>query len=121
MVDRAHQGDQLFVDDGDQLVRGVDGLEDRLADRLFRHLGDERLGDFDADVGLQQGPLHEGQPFAHVRLGQPAAAAEGPDRRTKVFLKGFKHGCETASRGPVARGASGSMRESHILANSDPV
>ena len=92
MVHRAHQVDQFLMDDADKLVRGVEGLEDRLADGLFGDLGDEILGDLDADVGFQQGPLDQGQPFAHVRLGQPAAAAEGLDRRTEVFLKGFEHG-----------------------------
>ena len=102
MVHRAHQVDQFLVDDADKLVRGVERLEDRLADGLLRDLGDERLGDLDADVGLQQGRLHQGQPFAHVRLGQPAASAEGPDRRTEVFLKGFEHGYPA----PIAWGHS---------------
>ena len=121
MVHRAHQVDQFLVDDADELVRGVEGLEDRLADGLLGDLGDERLGDLDADVGFQQGRLHQGQPFAHVRLGQPAASAEGPDRRTEVFLKGFEHGYKAQSCGAAASGPPLHGAESHILPNSGPV
>ena len=45
----------------------------------------------EADVGLQQGPLHQVQPVAHVRLGQPAASAQGPERREHVFLERLEH------------------------------
>ena len=91
MIHRAHQVDQFLVDDADELLRGIERLEHRLANGLLGDAGDEVLGHGEADVGLQQGRLHQGEPFAHVRLGQPAASAEGLDRRTKVFLKGFEH------------------------------
>ena len=91
VVHRAHQVDQFLVDDADQLLGGIERLEHRFADGLLGDPGHEVLDDREADVGLQQGRLHQGQPVAHVRLGQPAASAEGPDRRTQVFLKRFEH------------------------------
>ena len=37
MVDRPHQVDQFLVDDADQLVGGVERLEDRFAHGLLGH------------------------------------------------------------------------------------
>ena len=93
VVHRAHQVDQLLMDDGDELVRRVQRLEDRFAHGLIGDPGDEILGDVDADVGFQQRPLHQGEPFAHIRLGQASASAERLDGRRDVFLQGFEHGC----------------------------
>ena len=75
VVDRPHQADQFVVDDGDQLLGGIERLEDRFADGLFAHPLHEIFDDRQADVGLQQGPLDELQAVAHVRLGKPAASA----------------------------------------------
>ena len=85
VIDRPHQVDQFLVDDADQLLGGIQRLQHLLADGLLADPGDEVLGDRDADVGLQQGPLHQGEPFAHVRLGQLAAAPQGPHGRTACF------------------------------------
>ncbi len=77
VVDRPHQVDQLLVDDADHLLVGIERLEHRLADGLLADPGHEVLDDREADVGLEQGLLHQGQAVAHVRLGQPALAAQG--------------------------------------------
>ena len=92
MVDRPHQPDQFLVDDVDQLLGGIERLEDRFAHGLIAHPLHEVLDDREADVGLQQRPLDELQAVAHVRLGEPAASAQGPQCRTQVFLERFKHG-----------------------------
>ena len=57
MVHRAHQVDQLLVDDVDELLGRVERLEHRLADGLLGHAGHEILDHREADVGLEQGPL----------------------------------------------------------------
>ncbi len=78
MVHRSHQADELLVDDVDELFGGVERLQNRLADGLLAHSGHEVFDDREADVGLQQGPLHQLQAVAHVRFGKPAATAQGP-------------------------------------------
>ena len=54
-------------------------------------LGHEVLDDRVADVGFEQGLLHQGQPFAHVRFGELALAAQGLERAGQTFLQGFEH------------------------------
>ena len=73
MVDRAHQIDELVVDDADDLLARLERLEDLLADRLLGHARDELLGDFVIDVGLEQGLPDLAQPVADIRFGQTAA------------------------------------------------
>ena len=64
MVHRAHQVDQFLIDDVDELLGGVERLEHRFADGLLAHPAHEVLDDREADVGLQQGPLHQAQAVA---------------------------------------------------------
>ena len=76
-VDRAHQVDQLLMDDADQLLAGIERGQHFFADGLLGDLGHEVLDDRVADVGFEQGLLHQGQPVAHVRFGELALAASG--------------------------------------------
>ena len=78
MVHRPHQVHQFLIDDVNQLFGGVQRFQDRLADGLLADPGHEILDHRQADVGLQQGALHQAEAVAHVRLGKPSASAEGP-------------------------------------------
>ena len=91
VVHRPHQTDQLLMDDVDELLGGIERLEDRFAHGLVVHPVHEVLHDRQADVGFEQGPLDQLQAVAHVRLGEPSAPAQGPQRRTQVFRERFKH------------------------------
>ena len=90
MVYRAHQVDQFLVDDVDQLIGRVEGFQHRLADGLFAHPGHEILDHRQADVGLQQGPLHQLQPVAHVRLGESCPVPAGPVAPNPGFLAAIR-------------------------------
>ena len=54
----------------DKLLGGIERLEHLFADGLLADPGHEILDDRQADVGLQERPLHQAQAVAHVRLGQ---------------------------------------------------
>ena len=85
-VDRAHQVDQLLVDDADELLAGIERSQHLFADGLFGELGHEVLDDRIVDVGFEQGLLDQGQPIAHVRLGELSLAAEGFERTGQALL-----------------------------------
>lgn len=76
VVDRSHQVDELSVDDADDLLAGVERVENLLAHRINGDAVDEVLDDRIADVGLEQRLLHGVEPFAHIRLGQTGFARE---------------------------------------------
>ena len=72
----AHQGDQLLVDDLDDLLGRGQALHDLLAHGALRHLCTEVLGHLVVDVGFQQGHAHFPHGGLDVGLGQFAVAAQ---------------------------------------------
>ena len=78
VIDRAHQVDQLVVDDADNLLIGAQTLQNLLADGLLADAVHELLHDREADVGLEQRLLHQAQTIAHVGLGETGFAAQRP-------------------------------------------
>ena len=70
MIDRAHQVDELLVDDADDLLARVERLQHLLADGLLRDVRHELAHDREADVGLEQRFLDELEPVAHVRFAR---------------------------------------------------
>ncbi len=92
MIDRAHQVDELLVDDADDLLARVERLEHLLADRLLGDALHELADDREADVRLEQRFLDELEPVAHVRFGELALAAERFERGRQTVLEGFEHG-----------------------------
>ena len=91
VVDRAHQVDELLVDDADDLLARIERLEHLLADGLLGDALHEVADDREADVGFEQRLLDELEPVAHVRFGELALAAEGFERGSKAVLEGFEH------------------------------
>src|SRR5262249_43153589 len=92
-VYRPHQGDQLVVDDLDDLLAGIEGTEDLLAERALLHALDEVVGDGVVDVRVEQGFADLLQAVAHVRFGEPAAATQFLQGLAETTLDAFKHGC----------------------------
>ena len=92
MVDRAHQVDELLIDDADDLLARIERLEHLLADGLLGDALHELADDREADVGFEQRLLDELEPVAHVRFGELALAAQGFERGGKAVLEGFEHG-----------------------------
>ena len=91
MVHRAHQVDELLVNDAHDLLARVQRLENLLANRLLGDPRHEIADDRKADVGLEQRFLDELEPVAHVRFGQFPLPAERFERGTKAILQSFKH------------------------------
>src|SRR5262249_2066110 len=97
-IDRPHEGDQLLVDDGDDLLVGVDGAEDLLPDGLLLDALDEVLGDLVVDVGVEQGLADLLEALAHVGFGEPAAPTELFEGLAEAALDAFEHGERPKSR-----------------------
>ncbi len=92
VIDRPHQIDQLAVHDADQLLRGIERIEDLLAHRIGTDALDKIFGHVVADIGLEQGLLNQFQPIAHVRFRQFPLAAQAAQGVGKAGLNGFEHG-----------------------------
>ena len=73
---RAEQVDQFVVDDFDDLLAGLDALDDFRADGLGLDAFDEIAGDLEIDVGFEQRQAHFAQGVADVVLGNFAEAAQ---------------------------------------------
>ena len=96
-----HRG-QLIVDDLDDLLAGVDALEDLVADRAFLDARDEVLDDLVVDVRLEQRQPHLAHGGIDVGLADPAMAGQLAERVAKSVGKSVKHG--TASLAAWWRG-----------------
>jgi hypothetical protein len=70
MIDRPHKVDERLIDDADDLLAGIERLENRVADRFVGDPLHEVADDGEADVGFQQRTLDELEPVAHVRFGE---------------------------------------------------
>ena len=75
-VGRPHERDQLFVDDLDDLLGGVEAFEDLLPYRLFGDVRDELFRDEDVDVRLQQRDAHFAHGALYFKLGEPAVLGQ---------------------------------------------
>ena len=72
----AEEIDELVVDDFDDLLAGADALEDLLAQAFFFDAGDEFAGDFEVDIGAEEGGAHFLESDGHIVLGELADATE---------------------------------------------
>ena len=81
----AHQGDELLVDDLDDLLGGGQGVQHVAADGPLRDLGHEVLDHLVADVGFQQGEADLPHALLHVRLGEAALAPQALEGLVQFF------------------------------------
>ena len=68
------------MNDFDDLLAGLDALDDFLAERFDFDAFDEIAGDLEIDVGFEQSQTHFAEGIADVGLGnfaEPAQIAEG--------------------------------------------
>lgn len=96
-------GDELLVDDLDDLLGGVERLGDLYAGRALLDLLDEGAHDGQGDVGFEQGDTDLACRGVDVRLGQAALAPEVLECRAEAVGEGVEHG----GRGSSARRAVG--------------
>ena len=90
-VGRAEQFHQFVVDDLDDLLAGLDALDDLLADGLGLDALDEIAGDLEIDIRLEQRHAHLAQGIGDVGLGDFAEAAQVFERvlEQRKFLTCF--------------------------------
>ena len=91
VIDRPHEVDQLAVDDTDELLGRVEGLEDLRPDRPLHDLVEEAIDDVIGNVGLEERRAHRAEPLAHVRLGQLAPAPQGGEGTGQRGRERFEH------------------------------
>ena len=89
---RAEDGDELVVDDLDDLLGGGEGGGDLGAQGLGADVFDEVAGDVEVDVGFEQGDADLAEGFVDVLVGEGALAAEGLEGALEFFGESFKHG-----------------------------
>ena len=88
----AEDGDELVVDDLDDLLAGVDPAEHVGADRAFPNVGDEVLDDLEVDVRLEQGEADLAQRLVEVGLGDARLATKALRDHLEARGQGFEHG-----------------------------
>ena len=71
--------DEFFVNDGDDLLAGVESLRTSRTVSLFTHLRGELTNDGERDVGVDKRAPNVGNRVIDVRLGQDAAAAQAAE------------------------------------------
>ena len=77
----AHQGDQLLVDDLDDLLGGQKTFQHRLADGTLGHRFDKFADDLKVYVGLEKRQLDLAHALTDIGLGQLSLAAKLLQRR----------------------------------------
>ena len=87
----------------DDLLAGVEALEDVVPERLGLHPGDEVLDDLEVDVGLEQREADLAHRLVDGVLVQPPGAAEVTQGRLEPVGESVEHGREVYGRLP-ARG-----------------
>ena len=88
----AEQGDELVVDDFDDLLAGRDALEHILADALGLHARDEVAGDLEMHIGREEGGAHLSEGGRHVFFGEFADATEVTERGGEFIGERLEHG-----------------------------
>jgi hypothetical protein len=88
----AQNGDQLIVDDLDELLRGIQRLRDLNTERPLLHVRDEGPGDREGDIRLQQGDTDLACCGVDVRFAEAALAPQGLEGIRKAVGEGIEHG-----------------------------
>ena len=99
----AEDRDELVVDDLHDLLGGVQGLVDLVAEGALAHLAGELLDDLEGDVGVEQGATDLADGAVDIRRGELALAAEVAEGRGEAIREGAEggHGGEWCKPGLV--------------------
>ena len=98
-IDRPHEGDQLVVDDLEDLLAGIEGAQHFLADGALGDALDEIVGDGVVDVGVEQGLADFLHGLADVGFRDASAAAQLLQGFAEIALNAFKHRLHLSSPG----------------------
>ena len=79
-LDRSHDLHELLVDDADQLLRGVNRVQNPLSQRLFGDPIHEIANDRNAGIRLQQRLFDQLEAVAHIALAELPLALQGFQR-----------------------------------------
>ena len=91
-VGRAEGGDQLFVDDFDDLLARVQGARTLMADGALTHTANELSSHTIVDICFEQSHAHFSHGNVNIRLGQFPVAAELFKYLIQAFGQVLKHG-----------------------------
>ena len=94
---RTEQGHEFVVDNLDDLLAGLDALDDLVADGLLLHALDEVARDFEVHVGIEQREAHVAQRVADVGLGNLAEAAQVAEDVLELAGQRIKHGADSGN------------------------
>ena len=100
-VPGAHQLREAVVHELDDLLAGVEALEDVLPEGRGLHPGDEVLDDLEVDVGLEQREADLAHRLVDCVLVQPPGAAEIAQGRLEPVGESVEHGREVYGRPPA--------------------
>src|SRR5205823_3188607 len=95
---RAEQLDHFVVDDFDDLLPGLDALNDLLAEGLFLDALDEVAGDLEIHVGVQQGHSHLAQRVGDVGIRDFSQAAQVSENVLELAAERIEHGIKVGSK-----------------------
>ena len=87
-------GDQLFVDDFNDLLRRIQGFRDFQPNRAFAHPGNEVFDHGVVDIGFQQRQAHLAHCHINIRRREFAPAAQLRENIVQAFGQVLKHGIE---------------------------
>ena len=88
---RAHEVDELVVDDLDDHLAGVDAGQHLDAERLLLDAFDEVARDREVDVGLEERQPHLAERLLDVVLGDPALAGELAEEALEALGERVEH------------------------------
>jgi hypothetical protein len=91
------------MDDFDDLLAGLDALDDFLAQRLGFDLLNEIAGDLEIDVRVQQGHTDLAQGVADVAFGDFAQAAQVAEGILEFLRQSVEHGDNLKFKLPSAK------------------
>ena len=89
---RTEQLDQFVVDEFDDLLAGLDALDDLLADRLLLDAINEIARHFEIHVGVQQRQADFTQRIGDVGVGNPAESAQIFENILELAAQRIEHG-----------------------------
>ena len=92
VVDGAEKVDELLENNLDELFMGPEGKQDPSSLGGGGHVRDELPHHVDADVRLDEGAFDQGDPLAHVGLGEFSLALERFEGRLESILERLEHG-----------------------------
>lgn len=90
--DRAEGGDEFLMDDFDDLLGGVEGGGDFVADGASPDALDEVLDDAEVDIGFEEGQAHFAQGGIDLGFAEAGAAAQVFEDLAEALGEGIKHG-----------------------------